>query len=300
MSALLADVPFSVGGLVKSTFIGAASAVVTFGIGSAASSLFSAPATGFFQGAYQGAVIGAITGAGNSIVNATFTGNNLTLKAVLGGIVRGALIGGAIGGIQGGIRAQERGLSFWKGIGSSTSDIAIVPAIPISSEQYANNAELRTDYDSTIGKIDGMNLSEVEDKIETSVFLGNENNLVSGYKLNSSGDIVNSNNQIVGAYTRGFKSTMFGKLYSQITVAPSVKGYSLVLKNMVLKHEFMHAWHWSSGFNNYYKYTERATSQFSKVYSKTFNFEYTMQEIGEFPANYGWQKFNNVIRTWIR
>ena len=45
MTALLADVPFSVGGLLKATFIGAASAAVTFGIGTGAENLF----TNFFS-----------------------------------------------------------------------------------------------------------------------------------------------------------------------------------------------------------------------------------------------------------
>jgi hypothetical protein len=50
MTALLADVPFSVGGLLKATFIGAASAAVTFGIGSASTSMF----TNFYsQAAFQ-------------------------------------------------------------------------------------------------------------------------------------------------------------------------------------------------------------------------------------------------------
>ncbi|MEO7977987.1 RHS repeat-associated core domain-containing protein [Flavobacterium sp.] len=300
ITALLADVPFSIGGLAKATFIGAATAAVTFGIGTAASSMFSTPAMGFWQGAYQGAVIGSLSGAGGAVSNAMFTGNNITLKAVLGGAASGALLGGAIGGIQGGIRAQGRGLSFWKGIGSSTSDIAISPPVVLSGEQYGNNTELRADYDANIGRLDGMNLDEAEDVVKTSVFLGHKDNLAPGYNLSSSGEITNANGQTVPGYTRHFKTSIFGRPYSQTTIAPSLKGYSLVLKNMVFKHEFMHAWHWSSGFNNFDKYTERATSQFSKVYSKTYNFDYNMQEIGAFPANYGWQNFNKIIRTWIK
>ncbi|WP_281922423.1 RHS repeat domain-containing protein [Flavobacterium collinsii] len=115
MTALLADVPFSVGGLLKSTFIGAASAAVTFGIGTAASSIFSTPAMGFWQGAYQGAVVGSITGAGGSVVNKVFTGESITLKAILGGVVTGGIVGGAVGGIQGGLRAESLDSEFWSG-----------------------------------------------------------------------------------------------------------------------------------------------------------------------------------------
>lgn len=298
--AALTDMQFSFGGLLKATFIGAASAAVTFGIGQAASCLFSTPAIGFLQGAYQGAVIGAITGAGGVVANAIFTGQNITLKAVLGGAVTGAVIGGAIGGIQGGVRANKAGLSFWKGVGSVTSDIAIPPSIPLSDAQYGNNAEMRADYDTNIGSVDGMNLAAVENKVDTSVFLGNKNNLVPGFNMNSSGDISNSNGQNIPGYTRQFKTKIFGKLYSQTTIAPSLKGYSLAIRNMVFKHEFMHAWHWSSGFNNFDKYTERATSQFSEVYSKAFHFNYTPQEIGSYPASYSWRNFNKIVPTWIK
>jgi RHS repeat-associated protein len=300
MTALLADVPFSVGGLLKASFIGAVTAAVTFGIEQAASCLFSTPAVGFLQGAYQGAVIGAITGVGGAVANAIFSGQDITLKAVLGGAVTGAVIGGVLGGIQGGIRANKAGLSFWKGVGSSTSNIAMPPAMPLSNAQYGNNAEMRADYDTNIGSVDGMNLAEVEDKVGTSVFVGNENNLVPSYKMDSSGYITDSNGQNVPGYTRGFKSKIFGKLYSQTTIAPSLKGYSLDIRNMVFKHEFMHAWHWSSGFNNFDKYTERATSQFSKDYSKAFRFDYTPQETGLFPATYGWRNFNKIVPTWIK
>ncbi|KIA99667.1 hypothetical protein OA88_19100 [Flavobacterium sp. JRM] len=115
MTALLADIPFTIGGAAKATFIGAASAAVTFGIGSAASSMFSTPAMGFWQGAYQGAIIGSISGTGSTVINAILTGNSITLKAALGGAATGAIIGGTIGGIQGGIHAENSGREFWSG-----------------------------------------------------------------------------------------------------------------------------------------------------------------------------------------
>ncbi len=300
MTALLADVPFSLGGLLKATFIGAASATVTFGIGSAASSMFSTPAMGFWQGAYQGAIIGSISGAGGVVANAIFIGNNLTLKAVLGGAATGALLGGAIGGVRGGIKADKAGLNFWKGVGSVTSDIAIPPSIPLSSAQYGNNAEMRADYDTNIGSVDGMTLADVENKVNNSVYLGNENNLAKGYNLDASGNITNSSGQNVPGYTSAFKKTWYGKLSSQTTIAPSTKGYSLIIKNMIFKHEFMHAWHWSSGFNNFEAYSERSTSMFSEVYSKAYGFNYSPQNTGNYPAQYSWKNFKKIVPLWIK
>jgi RHS repeat-associated protein len=114
-SAVFAHTPFSFEGLAKTYYISAASALATYGIGSAAGSMFSQPAMGFWQGAAQGALIGGVTGIGGSLANAAFTGQNITLKAVLKGAAIGAVVGGVIGGIDGGIRAQENDANFWSG-----------------------------------------------------------------------------------------------------------------------------------------------------------------------------------------
>ncbi|MBW4360320.1 RHS repeat domain-containing protein [Flavobacterium taihuense] len=103
------------GGLTKSILVGAISGMATCGIGAVAGSIFSNSATSFFQGALQGAVTGAITGTGGAFINAILDGDNPTLKAILQGVLTGAVVGGIIGGIQGGLRAQEQGLTFWKG-----------------------------------------------------------------------------------------------------------------------------------------------------------------------------------------
>jgi len=65
LTALLADVPFNVGGLLKATFIGAASSAVTFGIGSAAGTITNfyvrAAVSSVMHGAFQGSMT-AISG----------------------------------------------------------------------------------------------------------------------------------------------------------------------------------------------------------------------------------------------
>lgn len=69
LTALMSDVPFSVGGLLKATFIGAASAAVTFGIGSASTSLF----TNFYsQAAFQAVAHGTFQGTVTAISGGKF------------------------------------------------------------------------------------------------------------------------------------------------------------------------------------------------------------------------------------
>lgn len=158
---ILVNLSFTLGGLAKATFIGAASAAVTFGIGSAASSMFSTPAMGFWQGAYQGAIIGSISGAGGVVANAIFTGNTLTLKAVLGGAATGALIGGAIGGVQAGIRAQDGEASFWTGNKTlDTSKGVGMHGDPVAMEKagFGRNS-VKAKY---VGKFEGANVYETK------------------------------------------------------------------------------------------------------------------------------------------
>lgn len=119
LTALMADVPFSVGGLLTSTFVGAASSAVTFGVGNACSSTIfgttAASSSSFWGSAARGVINGAITGATGTFVNAAFTGSTLNLKRVLGGIAVGGAIGGLTEGIIGGINARKNESNFWTG-----------------------------------------------------------------------------------------------------------------------------------------------------------------------------------------
>ncbi|OOV29137.1 hypothetical protein BXU11_04220 [Flavobacterium sp. LM5] len=94
MTALLADVPFSVGGLVKATFIGAASAAVTFGIGSGAENLF---ANFFSRAAFQ------------AVAHGTFQG---TMTAISGGKFWSGFAAGALSSIAS---------SAWQGGGATSN-----------------------------------------------------------------------------------------------------------------------------------------------------------------------------------
>jgi RHS repeat-associated protein len=130
MTALLADVPFSIGGLAKATFIGAASAAVTFGIGSAAGNLFTnffskaafqALAHGTFQGTMSGIQGGDFfssfaAGALSSIAASAWSGGGAGQWQGIGGKFADTGAGMiAFGTVAGGAGAQLTGGNFWQG-----------------------------------------------------------------------------------------------------------------------------------------------------------------------------------------
>ncbi|MCD9577070.1 RHS repeat-associated core domain-containing protein [Flavobacterium soyae] len=141
ITALVADVPFSIGGLVKATFIGAATSAVTFGIGSAAGSLFSnfysqaafqAAAHGTFQGgmtAISGGKFwsGFAAGALSSIASSAWGGgmssetvDNVTTETMHQGISGATGLNNgfgtiAFGTVSGGAGAALTGGNFWQG-----------------------------------------------------------------------------------------------------------------------------------------------------------------------------------------
>lgn len=128
ITALTTDIPFTVGGLVGATFIGAASAVVTFGIGSAASSMFTtfysqaafqAMAHGAFQG-YMAAVQGGdfwngfAAGALSSIAASAWSGGG-TWQGIGGKFADSGAGMIAFGTVAGGAGASLTGGNFWQG-----------------------------------------------------------------------------------------------------------------------------------------------------------------------------------------
>ncbi|WP_413998087.1 RHS repeat-associated core domain-containing protein [Flavobacterium sp. W1B] len=139
--AALADVPFTVGGLLKATFIGAASAAVTFGIGSASSAMFTdffskaafqAVAHGTFQGtmtAISGGKFfsGFAAGALSSIAASLYSGGASMSEVGKNGVALsgtgfnsiGDNLGDvgmiAFGTVSGGAGAALTGGNFWQG-----------------------------------------------------------------------------------------------------------------------------------------------------------------------------------------
>lgn len=137
LTALLADVPFTVGGIIQSAAIGAFSASVTFGIGQTATNIcqFGARITfqsimhGSFQGAMSGIQGGDIfsgfaSGAIGSLAASFFSGgdseNALTGEGFRVKGLNDAIGGGnfgmiAFGSVSGGAGAALTGGNFWQG-----------------------------------------------------------------------------------------------------------------------------------------------------------------------------------------
>lgn len=120
ITALVADVPFTVGGLVKATFIGAASSAVTFGIGNAATSMF----TNFYSRA-----------AFQAVAHGTFQG---TMTTISGGKFWSGFAAGALSSIASSVWSGGSSMDGYgknahaltgtgmKGIGSSTGDLGMI------------------------------------------------------------------------------------------------------------------------------------------------------------------------------
>jgi hypothetical protein len=301
--AITGHVPFTVGGFIKATFIGALSGAVTFGVSSAVSSVcgFSNTAVGFWNGAIIGGTTGFFTGITSSVLN----------SVIKDGLI-GAAVGGLIGGVQGGISAQKQGLGFWSGKGDFVNYF-ILPTNNVSNGEayYTSTEEMKIDYNANIGAKDGMTIDQVEGKINTDVELANVENIPQGTTINNGvmKVMINGKAYPAAGVTFGYNDGgLFSKAKSSIRISGALKSYSIVEKSMVFKHEFMHAWHWNRGFNM--KYSERATSSYSLNYAKSYGFDaspYRAELLGEltkfgniaFPKNMSWRAFNNIVPTGL-
>jgi hypothetical protein len=305
---------FSIGGFLKAAITGAISGAVTFGVSSWVSSIcnFSSTAVGFTQGFVQGAVKGFVTGITNAAFNTVVNGGSLKLGDMLKAGLMSAGIGGIMGGIQGGAAAKEMGLDYWSGNGTTVSAVEVLPTT--DGTQYSTDAEMRADYDARIGKVDGITLEQAEDLVGTKVSLANPRNLPNNFSLDNNGFMAgfdaDGNPITAGAVTTSKYSFLRGR-ENFTRISPAIKGFSTLELNNVFKHDFMHAWHWSSGISSemFNKYSERATSTFSLKYAKTFNLpnaisaargELFSQKGFYFPSSMSYQAFNKIIPTWIK
>lgn len=267
----------------------------------AACSVGSGFASGAVVGAAGGLAGGFTSGFGNGLVEGKNIGDCFKNGIKDGAL--GAITGGVIGGIAGGIDAALDGRNFWSGKGQSI-DAVKVPANTVCSDEYTSNVEMRADYNNNIGSRDGLSLEQVEKKLNTSVALGGNGNLPSGWNLDANGGLTDGSTTAAGITVRSYSGGIANKMSSNIFMSPSVKGYDLNIRNMLFKHEFMHAWHMSSGFGGYNTYSERATSSFSVAYCNAYGYGFMSStwrsDIGSYPAQFNWTKFNKIIPLWIK
>lgn len=275
----------------------------SFGAGFLGTSTAQAVGSGFMSGAVVGAAGGAAGGFalnfGNTLVDGGSFGS--AFKSGLTGGAIGALSGGVLGGLAGGIDAALDGRDFWTGAGESEDYLSLY-SNGSNSSQYSSTEEMRADYNSNIGTRDQMSLEQVERKIKTSVSLADNGN----YDIDQNGLIVRDGGRTAGGITKSTYSGGFSNkvLSSKIAIAPGVKQFNLNIRNMVFKHEFMHAWHLNSGFANYNLYSERATSTFSYGYAKAMGENWMLKlyrpNLGYYPKQYSWTNFVKIVPLWVK
>lgn len=315
LTALLADVPFTLGGFVKATFVGALTSYITFGVadGLATACKFASTAVGFWSGAAQGAITGAVTGVTGTFAGTILGGGTLTLKQLITSGLVSAGFGGVIGGLQAGANAKKIGFDYWSGKGEvvTSMELPATSSTAVTNEQYQSTAEVRNDYNTTIAPIDNITLEQAEKLANTDVFLASKSNLAPGYSLSNDGFLTDPNGNLAGGYNYARNDGgVFSKPYSQCAISPAVKGFDIDIKNMIFKHELMHAWHWSKlGIINFAKYSERATSAYSLAYVKARGADWlantyrsTISAEGGlyYPRQYSWRNFNKILPLWIK
>ncbi|MEP6930181.1 MAG: RHS repeat-associated core domain-containing protein [Flavobacterium sp.] len=212
LTALLADVPFSVGGLTKSMFIGAASAAVIFGIGSAAGSLFTnfysqaafqAAAHGTFQGgmtAISGGKFwsGFAAGALSSIAASAWSGGSSmdglgeNAHAIAGTGMKGLGAGTgnlgmiAFGTVSGGAGAALTGGNFWQGAATGLVVSGLNHAMHKMQERQSFKEQLKAKGINPNGKFGfteeaiGKNINAVK---ELRMLASKADSKISGYEF---------------------------------------------------------------------------------------------------------------------
>lgn len=200
ITALVADVPFTVGGLVKATFIGAASSAVTFGIGSAAGTIanfyvragVSAVAHGTFQGGmtaisggkfWSGFASGALSSIAASAwsggssapethsfggVGFTETFNHQGLSGALGANNVLGMI--AFGTVSGGVGAELTGGNFWQGAVTGL----VVSGLNHAAHEIQGENPNREKAKSIVNKYKHGNVDEIEQWLDAHPFTNND------------------------------------------------------------------------------------------------------------------------------
>lgn len=193
----------------------------SFSAGALGTSAAMTVGSGFFASgtvAAAGGLIGGFTsGLGNGLVDGQSFADSFKLGIKDGAI--GAVTGGIIGGTIGGFDAISEGRNFWSGAGQ-TIDYVKVPSNTICSDEYGSTAEMRKDYDSSIGARDGLKLNQVEKKLSTSVSLGSGDNLPSGWAVGSDGALTDGKLSAAGITVKNYSGGVANKVTSNIYMHP--------------------------------------------------------------------------------
>jgi hypothetical protein len=177
-----------------------------------------------------------------------FNGGNITLKEVLGGALIGGAIGAVTGGITGGLNAQKDGLSFWKGTGVISEEVAIPIPVAVGTETSGNNIEysnksaknFSNNYDQT------KNLSKNVDNLFADGSVPKE----FGYTIKGDQMFNKAGQEINGATTSQKTGWLgiFGKREINVYLAKSAFINKAQLY-LTMNHEYMHSYFYFHGIN---------------------------------------------------
>jgi RHS repeat-associated protein len=278
LTALLADVPFTVGGFLGATFMGAFSGAVTFGIGQAALTIkplvtkfvFQALAHGTFQGVmsgvqggnfWQGFASGALASIASSLYSGGATPNGKTCywngfggdfaQKGVGIITFGTIAGGAGAALTGG--------NFWQGAATGLVVSGLNHAVHIIEERYTLDAftkkKFGEDYKTKYG-VKSLKWSSQMPKEGIS-------DGTTTYKHNSKTGYIDSNqgDKMIGGFQ--YKGAIY--------IANAVRFNFLILE-LTLGHEIIHSYH-SMKFGNDFRssYSENAAYQYNIDFSIKHN-----------------------------
>ncbi|GEM_PF-5356664 len=95
------------------------------------------------------------------------------------------------------------------------------------------------------------------------------------------------------------------KSSSTIHIAPALKGYALLDKNNVFKHEFIHVYHYMKGFSAALmnKFSESGATDYSFHYIKHFKLSnvqmsYIQKFRFNYPAEFSWRNVNKYVHHY--
>lgn len=298
ITALVADVPFSVGGFIKANFIGAASAAVTYGIGSAAGTISNffvkAGVSAVAHGAFQGTMTsisggkfwsGFAAGAISSIAASAWSGGGSTSSYKGAGSFADSGVGMiAFGTVSGGVGAELTGGNFWQGAATGLVVSGLNHYMHMIEEKQNLDAfakeKFGADYKSKYGVKNLKWGSEMNRRgIMTSDGLA---------KYDSNSQMITVGKDEVGGFSWD------GTTY----ISDGVTSFGSEFLEVTIGHEFVHDYH-NKIFNGIYNHnaSEYAAYRYTINYMKdSISLKQNVQAYTDLQRNYanGGNRYNKV------
>ena len=298
----------------KSTFWGAVSGAVSFGLGELFSAGSVVKALGDAKFLIQAAAHGVSQGVlsvmqGGDFISGAAGGFFGSLGAELWGgamknlgyekFAQSTLGTVSFGALSGGVGAELSGGNFWQGAVTG----GIVTGLNHQMHKIGQQNDLvfssQRELDKYINERIG-NKARIEKELKTKILLATDSNVEKhGYFLNGQGDMYRtSNGQMVGGITVPMENNS-----SIIYIPPSAKWRGLDLpysSHVDIVHELIHAMAFSKGIYS----SETAASTYTYAYYKAYGYLHKANEykssIGKYPSSLSWRKLPSFINTGLK